>query len=299
MNGQFYMKFKANLADITNLTVDAIVNSASYTLSGGGGVDGAIRRAAGPDLDGVCPSIAPCPVGEARATSGYRLAANLIIHTNAPINRPSDQGRHEKLAQCYGSAVALADRYWCREIAFPLIGAGARGFTVAESMNAARQSLTKAAGQCRYVEEVIFVTPDNRVKKEIDEILNSKFGPIPTMEEWGPDFSEIQVKSRRLWLYVVGMFHHLWAVVQRRGARDRILLMNDYGRVIDWLDAGDKAEAMLAANGFDVYCPELEEASFIAPPRHRPHRYSGAARQRIISGKMWQDMSGRQWMTLT
>ena len=143
--------------DITKLAVDAIVNAANTSLLGGGGVDGAIHRAAGPELLAECRTLGGCPTGEARFTRGYRLPAKHVIHTVGPVWHGGDRGEDELLAHCYRNSLALAVQHGLRTIAFPSISTGAYGFPIGRASRIALDEITRFLARDDSLAQVILV----------------------------------------------------------------------------------------------------------------------------------------------
>jgi O-acetyl-ADP-ribose deacetylase (regulator of RNase III) len=155
--------------DITRLDVDAIVNAANESLLGGGGVDGAIHRAAGPELLAECRMLHGCPTGEAKITKGYRLKARHVIHTVGPVWNGGNKNEPELLASCYRNSLVLATRHRLQSIAFPAISTGIYGYPKEPATEiAVREVITHAA-----LEQVIFCCFDNATAELYRRIISS------------------------------------------------------------------------------------------------------------------------------
>ncbi|MCD9008123.1 O-acetyl-ADP-ribose deacetylase [Luteimonas sp. XNQY3] len=166
---------EARQADITRVEVDAIVNAANDTLLGGGGVDGAIHRAAGPALlqaSRALPQVAPgvrCPTGEARITPGFALPARYVIHTVGPVWRGGDAGEAKALAACYRNSLALAAGHGLARIAFPAISCGVYGYPIDEAVAIAVDTVRAWAGASP--KQVLFCCHDAAMLKRYESAL--------------------------------------------------------------------------------------------------------------------------------
>jgi len=157
--------------DITKQQVDAIVNAANTSLRGGGGVDGAIHRAAGPELLEECIKIGGCPTGEARVTKGYRLPAKYVIHTVGPIWKGGTSGEDQLLASCYRNSLKVAAELGVKSIAFPSISTGAYGFPMERATEIALKEVSEFLEKDEGIEKVVFVC----FGKEAFRIYKEKF----------------------------------------------------------------------------------------------------------------------------
>jgi O-acetyl-ADP-ribose deacetylase len=158
--------------NIVKLHVDAIVNAANGSLLGGGGVDGAIHRAAGRELYNECVKLNGCTTGEAKITKGYKLPAKCVIHTVGPIWNGGNSGEAELLANCYRNSLALALKHNLKTIAFPAIICGVYGYPLDEACGIAVREATAFLNKHSDINEVIFVAFGNDVKSAYQKALN-------------------------------------------------------------------------------------------------------------------------------
>ena len=166
------MKFKVILGDITKVTCDAIANAANTTLLGGGGVDGAIHRAAGPELLSECRTLGGCRTGEAKITNGYRLPVKSVIHTPGPVWRGGSHQEEQQLKNCYENCLKLAAEHGCKSIAFPSISTGIYGFPLEKAAPIAVHTIRSFLKEHPEIEKVQMVCFDEITKKYYENALD-------------------------------------------------------------------------------------------------------------------------------
>lgn len=159
------------LGDITRLGVDAIVNAANSSLLGGGGVDGAIHRAAGPGLLAECRTLGGCPTGEVRLTGGYHLPARWVIHAVGPVWRGGTNDEDAQLAACYRHSLALAAEHGLRSIAFPAISTGIYGFPLERATRIAVTEVNRFLAEDRSLSKVVFVCFNRQAEETYRRVL--------------------------------------------------------------------------------------------------------------------------------
>jgi O-acetyl-ADP-ribose deacetylase (regulator of RNase III) len=166
-------RLKLVRGDITQLAVDAIVNAANTTLLGGGGVDGAIHRAAGPELLAECRTLGGCRPGEARITRGYKLPAAHVIHTVGPVWSGGTRGEPETLSNCYRNSLRLAVENGLRTIAFPAISCGAYRYPILDAPRIAVETTSNFLRENDSIAEVTFVVSSDEIEVEYKRLIPS------------------------------------------------------------------------------------------------------------------------------
>lgn len=168
------MAISVILGDITKVQADAIVNAANTSLLGGGGVDGAIHRAAGPELLEACRPLGGCRTGEAKITPGFRLPAKYVIHTPGPIWHGGGRGEAQLLENSYANSLRLADENGCATVAFPSISTGVYRFPLDRAAEIAVATVERVLKTCRSVRDVTFVCFDERTEAAYSAALRDR-----------------------------------------------------------------------------------------------------------------------------
>ena len=169
------MKYRIEIVkgDITRSAVEAIANAANTSLLGGGGVDGAIHRAAGPELLAECRTLGGCETGKAKITRGCKLPAGYVLHTPGPVWHGGSHGEAELLAGCYRSCLELAAQYGCRTVDFPSISTGVYGYPLDKAAPVALGAIKESLEKCPEIERVRMVCFDDRTKAAYEEALEA------------------------------------------------------------------------------------------------------------------------------
>lgn len=183
--------------DITKMNVDAIVNPTNTALSGGGGLDGAIHRAAGPELTEACRNLGGCDVGDAKITQGYRLPAKYVIHTAGPIWHGGANGERDLLAACYSNSLNLAREYRCESVAFPLVSAGTYGYPKDEALAVALDVISKFLFQNdMLIYLVVFGHTEFLTSKKLFQDVQEYIDDVYAASHYSPN---TEYRRRKLW----------------------------------------------------------------------------------------------------
>jgi O-acetyl-ADP-ribose deacetylase (regulator of RNase III) len=167
------MKIEIHKGDITKIKVEAIVNAANTSLLGGGGVDGAIHRAAGPKLRDECKKLNGCETGKAKITKGYNLPSDYVIHTPGPVWRGGNSNEEKLLENSYRSCLEIAVNKGIKSIAFPSISTGVYNFPLEKAANIALNTVKSFCEKDCSIEKIIFVCFDDKTKKVYEELINN------------------------------------------------------------------------------------------------------------------------------
>jgi O-acetyl-ADP-ribose deacetylase (regulator of RNase III) len=258
---------------IEKLKVDAICNSAARNLKGGGGVDGAIHKAAGPRLLKSCLELVYCDYGQAKITLGYRLPSQFVIHTAVPKWTGGRQNEELLLEECYANSLGLADYYGVSSVAFSALGGGVRGFPAKLAAYTAVQAIRFNLKKCRYIRQVIFSAPDDNIRNLIENVIINYGAEIETSENWCDDWEEINCTSLNYWFNIVEMSNVHWARIRKNMKGYDILIYNNHGSVFDSISTKTKIEAIhfLERNQFNRWGPGLADTVEIPLPDSRMH----------------------------
>lgn len=169
------MKWNVHRGDITELEVDAIVNAANKSLLGGGGVDGAIHRAAGPELKEACRKLGGAETGEAKLTEGFDLPADYVIHAVCPVYRDGKHGEAEELENCYRNSIEIAKEKGISSIAFPAISTGIYGYPLEEASEIATRTVYELTKDDNTIDKVLFVAFDDKTESVLSDKLEKLY----------------------------------------------------------------------------------------------------------------------------
>jgi O-acetyl-ADP-ribose deacetylase (regulator of RNase III) len=207
MAGTVLDRISISTGDITEQDVDAIVNAANSTLLGGGGVDGAIHHAAGPELLEECRALGGCQTGEAKITKGYRLPARFVIHTVGPVWRGGGHGEDNLLASCYRNSLALAESHGVTTVAFPAISTGAYGFPLARATLIAIKTVVGYLMHSPAITKVVFVCHGNQALRIYHDAIRELVHEPPYAPENAGD--KIQDRDRTPYDITPGIYEQV------------------------------------------------------------------------------------------